>query len=275
MLTNALVIKHLRKHSYYVSGRTLLLLKSACILPHWFTVEYCTNRKSICIILKINFLRAQGLEGLYHKIRWHYYKIFLHFVNNEEFGDSYIKAVKIQPILEKLVERFKLLCESIYPLMSPFSCGRDALAGNNAFLKRDQVSDWKHLSCQKDLPAMFGTLFFAQVVKLCSMKTFIPITMQPRYYSHWWRIYCTKDTVYRLITGTHQLKFVMFWIIILLMSSALYETAKVYLKRLWKRNWSKVRQLFNMNIIWILQSRIGRIRVMSLWLQLAFQILKL
>ena len=29
MLTNALVIEHLRKHSYYVSGRTLLLLKSA------------------------------------------------------------------------------------------------------------------------------------------------------------------------------------------------------------------------------------------------------
>ena len=34
---------------------------------------------------------------------------FLHFVNNEEPGDSYNKAAKIQPILEKLVERFKLL----------------------------------------------------------------------------------------------------------------------------------------------------------------------
>ena len=36
---------------------------------------------------------------------------FLHFVNNEEPGDSYNKAAKIQPILEKLVERFKLLCQ--------------------------------------------------------------------------------------------------------------------------------------------------------------------
>ena len=36
---------------------------------------------------------------------------FLHFVNNEELGDSYNKAAKIQPILEKLVERFKLLCQ--------------------------------------------------------------------------------------------------------------------------------------------------------------------
>ena len=36
---------------------------------------------------------------------------FLHVVNNEELGDSYNKAAKIQPILEKLVERFKLLCQ--------------------------------------------------------------------------------------------------------------------------------------------------------------------
>ena len=36
---------------------------------------------------------------------------FLPFVNNEELGDSYNKAAKIQPILEKHVERFKLLCQ--------------------------------------------------------------------------------------------------------------------------------------------------------------------
>ena len=36
---------------------------------------------------------------------------FLYFVDNEEFSVSYNKASKIQPILEKLVERFKLLCE--------------------------------------------------------------------------------------------------------------------------------------------------------------------
>ena len=36
---------------------------------------------------------------------------FLHFVDKEELGDSYDKSAKIQPILEKLVERSKLLCE--------------------------------------------------------------------------------------------------------------------------------------------------------------------
>ena len=34
---------------------------------------------------------------------------FLHFDDNEELGDSYNKAAKIQPVLEKLVKRFKLL----------------------------------------------------------------------------------------------------------------------------------------------------------------------
>ena len=69
---NPLVIKSLRKHTCYVSGRTLLLLKSDCILPHWFIVECCTNRKSICIILKTTFLRSQCLDELYHKIKWYY-----------------------------------------------------------------------------------------------------------------------------------------------------------------------------------------------------------
>ena len=36
---------------------------------------------------------------------------FLHFVDNEELGDCYNTAAQIQPILKKLVQRFKLLCE--------------------------------------------------------------------------------------------------------------------------------------------------------------------
>ena len=98
-------------------------------------------RKTICIILKTNFLRPQALDELLVLL-----EIFLHLVDNEELGDSYNKAVKIQPILEKLVKRFKLLYDifTIYPLTSPFSCGRDGLVGNNTFLKRDHVSDWKH-----------------------------------------------------------------------------------------------------------------------------------
>ena len=54
--------------------------------------------------------------------------------------------------------------------------------------------------CQKDLPAMFETLFCTQAVILCSL---ISSTMQTRQYSHKWRIYCIKDTVYTLITGTN------------------------------------------------------------------------
>ena len=38
-------------------------------------------------------------------------KNFLHFVDNEELGDFYNKATKIQPLLEKLVGRFILICE--------------------------------------------------------------------------------------------------------------------------------------------------------------------
>ena len=79
------------------------------------------------------------------------------------------------------VSNYYVSWRAIYPLMSPFSCGRNALVENNAFLKRDHVSDWKNLFCQKDLPAMFGTLFGTHVVILCSVKTLIPITVQPRY----------------------------------------------------------------------------------------------
>ena len=79
------------------------------------------------------------------------------------------------------VSNYHVSWRAIYPLMSPFSCGRNALVENNTFLKRDHVSDWKNLFCQKDLPAMFGTLFGTHVVILCSVKTLIPITVQPRY----------------------------------------------------------------------------------------------
>ena len=79
------------------------------------------------------------------------------------------------------VSNYYVSWRAIYPLMSPFSCGRNALVENNTVLKRDHVSDWKNLFCQKDLPAMFGTLFGTHVVILCSVKTLIPITVQPRY----------------------------------------------------------------------------------------------
>ena len=79
------------------------------------------------------------------------------------------------------VSNYYVSWRAIYPLMSPFSCGRNALVENNTFLKRDHVSDWKNLFCQKDLPAMFGTLFGTHVVILCSVKTLIPITVQSRY----------------------------------------------------------------------------------------------
>ena len=68
--------KEFKKFSDYVTGRRLLLLKSDCVLPHWFIKECCTNRNSICTILKTTFLTTQGLEEFYHKIRWYYWKIF-------------------------------------------------------------------------------------------------------------------------------------------------------------------------------------------------------
>ena len=55
-------------------------------------------------------MRPQGLEELYQN-KIILLEIFLHFVDNEELGDSFNKAAKIQPILEKHVERFKPLCE--------------------------------------------------------------------------------------------------------------------------------------------------------------------
>ena len=51
-------------------------------------------------------MRPQDLEELYHKIRWYFQKNL-----GEKLSDSYNKSAKIQPILEKLVERFKLLCK--------------------------------------------------------------------------------------------------------------------------------------------------------------------
>ena len=180
MLTNLLVIKSLRKHPDYVSLKTLLLLKLEFILPHWFIVECCTNRKSICIILNTNFLRPQGLEELYHKIRCKNFYILL-IMRSSLFLTT--KSPKFSQYWKNswYVSNSYVSLRAIYPLMSPFSCGRSALVENNTFLKRDHVSYWKNLFCQKDLPAMFGTLFGTHVVILCSVKTLIPITVQPRY----------------------------------------------------------------------------------------------
>ena len=171
MLTNLLVTKSLIKHLDYVSGKTLLLLKSECILPHWFIVECCTNRKSICIILKTNFLRPQGLEELYHKIRWKNFYILL-IMRSSLFLTT--KPPKFSQYWKSSwnVSNYYVSWRAIYPLMSPFSCGRNALVENNTFLKRDHVSDWKHLFCQKDLPAMFGTLFVTHVMIPCGENQF-------------------------------------------------------------------------------------------------------
>ena len=109
----------------------------------------------------------------------------LHFVDNGELDDSYNKAAKIQPILEKLVECFKLLCQlecNISTDDSPL-LWKDILAGNNTFLKRDHISYQKQLFCQKDLLSMFGTLFCTQVV-IMLIENIDSDTMQPRQYSH-------------------------------------------------------------------------------------------
>ena len=72
-------------------------------------MECCTNRKTICIILKTHF-ETTGFRRIMLQNMIVLEKC-LHFVDNGELGDSYNKAAKIQPILEKLVECFKLLCQ--------------------------------------------------------------------------------------------------------------------------------------------------------------------
>ena len=83
-------IKSLRKHADYVSSRTLLILKSDCILPHWCIMECCANRKSICIILKAHF-ETTGFRRIMLQNMIVLEKC-LHFVDNGELGDSYNKA---------------------------------------------------------------------------------------------------------------------------------------------------------------------------------------
>ena len=107
----------------------------------------------------------------------------LHFVGNEELRDSYDKSAKIHSILEKLVERFKLLSE----LERNISIADSLLLWKRRFSWKQYIPKNRlrfglkaFFFCQKDLSAMFGTLFCTQVVILCSMKTLLLITMQPR-----------------------------------------------------------------------------------------------
>ena len=123
---------------------------------------------------------------------------------------------------------------------------------------------------QKDLPAMFGMLFCTQVVILYSSEnidsnyhvTKVELILMEDllhkghcvYTDNWY----TSIEIYVLNNNTTDVIVTLWW----------------DLMKLWKRNWSKVRQLFNMDIKWPLQSHITRRRAMSLWLQHAFQILK-
>ena len=60
---------------------------------------------------KNNLFDNPGFRRILSQNKMVLLKIFLHFVDNEELGDSYNKATKIQPLLEKLVGRFILICE--------------------------------------------------------------------------------------------------------------------------------------------------------------------
>ena len=110
----------------------------------------------------------------------------LHFVDNEELHDSYNKATKIQPTLEKLVEPFKLLCELEHDISIDESLllRKGWLSWKQYIPKKISHFGLKAFVLQKDLLDMLGTIFCTQVVILCSMETLIPITMQPRMYSH-------------------------------------------------------------------------------------------
>ena len=81
---------------------------------------------------------------------------FLHFVDDEELGYSYNKAVKIQPILDKLVEQFKLLLE----LERNVSFGESRLLWKGCLSWKQYIPKKDHFSLKafmlsKDLFASF------------------------------------------------------------------------------------------------------------------------
>ena len=57
-----------------------------------------------------------GFRRIISQIKMVLLEKLLHFVDNKELGNSYNKAAKLQPILGKLVKRFKLLCEFEYDI---------------------------------------------------------------------------------------------------------------------------------------------------------------
>ena len=152
---------------------------------------------------KNNLFGTPGFRRIISQNKMVLLENFLHFNDNEELGDSYNKAAKIQPILEKLLERFKLLCE----------LERDISIDEFLLLWKGHLS-WKHYIPKK-------TSGFGSKVSVLSERSTGYLwsvilyaggdrLLDENIGSDYWRIYCTKDTVYTLITGTYKLKFVMF-----------------------------------------------------------------
>ena len=87
------------------------------------------------IIVRINFFETPGFRRIIFQNKMTMLEKFLHFVDNEELGDSYNKSVKIQSILDKITQQFKFLLElgSNVSIDKPSSFGKENRTGNRTF----------------------------------------------------------------------------------------------------------------------------------------------
>ena len=99
------MIKSSRKHPDYVIGRTSLLLKSDSILC--IDLLWNVEPKEHLYYTKNKLFETPGFRRIISQNKIALSETFLHFVDNEELGDSYNKSAKIQPTLEKLLESFE------------------------------------------------------------------------------------------------------------------------------------------------------------------------
>lgn len=90
------------------------------------------------IIVRINFFETPGFRRIIFQNKITMLEKFLHFVDNEELGDSYNKSVKIQSILDKITQQFKFLLElgSNVSIDEPSSFGKENRTGNRTFQKK-------------------------------------------------------------------------------------------------------------------------------------------
>ena len=77
------------------------------------------------------------------------------------------------------VSNYYVSWRAIYPLMSPFSCGRNALVENNTFLKRDQFR-------------IERICFVRRIYRLCLERYLVRTWWSYAQWKHWFRLPCNQ-----------------------------------------------------------------------------------